>query len=87
MEGNFDTNDLDTIAQDLVRHMKKRTDLDGIPDNLTIEQWTSKIISWPENSSTSPSGFHLTKSKALVSKHDLELNTIRVKFWKFNENN
>ena len=34
-------------------------------------EWIGKISAWPESMSTSPSGFHLTHSKALVAKHDL----------------
>jgi hypothetical protein len=56
--------------------MEKRTSLDDTTDEITTEQWTSKILAWPENTTTSPSGFHLIKSKALVAKHDLDLNSI-----------
>ena len=55
--------------------MQKRDDLDSIPDILTIEEWMGKILAWKEATSTSPSGFHLTHSKALVAKHDLPLDT------------
>ena len=75
LEGTFDAGEIDSLTKDLLRHMEKRTSLDDIPDELTTEQWVSKISSWPENTTTSPSGFHLTKSKALVAKHDLDLNT------------
>ena len=45
--------------------------LDQIQDNLTTTEWIGKILAWPESMSTSPSGFHLTHSKALIAKHDL----------------
>ena len=38
-------------------------------------EWIGKISAWPESKSTSPSGFHLTHSKALVAKHDLSPGT------------
>ena len=36
-----------------------------------ITEWIGKISAWSESTTTSPSGFHLTHSKALVTKHDL----------------
>ena len=51
--------------------MKRRASLDQIPAALTTTEWIGKISAWPESTSTSPSGFHLTHSKALVAKHDL----------------
>jgi hypothetical protein len=49
--------------------------LDSIQGVLTIEEWIGKIAAWKESTTTSPSGFHLTHSKALVAKHDLDINT------------
>ena len=37
---------------------------------MTME-WIGKISPWPETMSNSPSGFHLTRRKTLVAKHDL----------------
>ena len=34
-------------------------------------EWIGKISAWPESTLTSPSGFHLTHSEALIAKHDL----------------
>ena len=75
LEGNMDTSILDELAQDLAKFMKKKTTLDGIDGILTVSEWEGKIKSWPEQTSTSPSGFNLTYSKALVSPHDLNINT------------
>jgi hypothetical protein len=55
--------------------MAKKTNLDAIPDKITTDEWIGKISTWDEFTSTSPSGFHLTHSKALVAKHDLSLST------------
>ena len=51
--------------------MKRRATLDQIQDTLTTTKWIGKILAWPESTLASPSGFHLTDSKALVAKHDL----------------
>ena len=51
--------------------MKRRATLNQIQDTLTAKEWTGKISAWPESTTTSPSGFHITHSKALVAKHDL----------------
>lgn len=46
--------------------MKRRTKLDSIEDTITTLEWKDKIACWPESTSTSTSGFHLTHSKALL---------------------
>ena len=51
--------------------MKRRAALNQIQDTLTTTEWIGKISPRPESTLTSPSGFHLTHSKALVAKHDL----------------
>ena len=58
-----------------MHYIKKRTQLDSINDNLTIKKWTDKIKTWKESTFTSPSGFHLGHSKALVVPHGLSLDT------------
>jgi hypothetical protein len=75
LEGNFTSDEISDLANDLQRHMQKRADLDSITDILSVEEWIGKIVAWKESTSTSPSGFHLTHSKALVAKHDLSLET------------
>jgi hypothetical protein len=55
--------------------MRRRTALDSIQDTITTSDWTGKIKHWPESTSTSPSGFHLTHSKALLARHDLDPET------------
>ena len=71
LEGTFSPPDVDTLTTALLRHMKRRPALDQIQDTLTTTELIGKIFAWPESTSTSPSGFHLTHSKALVAKHDL----------------
>jgi hypothetical protein len=79
LNGEFTSDDIDELAQDLIRHTMKQTELDSIKAEVTIEEYVGKIQSWPEGTSTSPSGFHLSHSKSLVSPHDLDLATEKKK--------
>ena len=72
LEGNWDSDELDDLSTRLVKHMKARTTLDSIKPTISIDDWVGKIKSWPESTSTSPSGFHLSHSKALIGGHDLD---------------
>ena len=49
----------------------KPTDLDTIRSTITIDEWNNKIKVWKESTLTSPSGFHLTHSRALISPHNI----------------
>ena len=71
LEGTFLPPDIDALTTELLRHMKRRAALDQIQDALMTTELIGKISAWPESTSTSPWGFHLTHSKALVAKHDL----------------
>ena len=71
LDGTFLPPDVDALTTELLRHMKRRAALDQIQDTLTTTKWIGKISAWPKSTSTSPSGFHLTHSKALVAKYDL----------------
>jgi hypothetical protein len=75
LEGQWHPSELSPLQQDLINYMKRRTDLDTIADTVTTTEWTEKIQNWPESTSTSPSGFHLTHSKALLARHDLDIST------------
>ena len=75
LEGSWQRPELDKMQQSLINHMKARVTLDAVPAPITVEEWTSKIKAWPESTSTSPSGFHLSHSKALVASHDLDTAT------------
>ena len=55
--------------------MKKKTQLDSVSATLTSAEWEGKIESWKESTSTSPSGFHLSHSKALVASHGFDVKT------------
>ena len=71
LEGTFHPIEVNSLTSELVRHMKRRASLDQIPDTLMTTEWIGKISASPETTSTSPSGFHLTHSKALVAKHNI----------------
>jgi hypothetical protein len=75
LEGNYDASDLDDISQLLIQHMKAKTKLDCIPNLLTVKDWIGKLENWPECTTTLPSGLHLGHHKALISKHDLDLDS------------
>lgn len=76
LEGKWSTSELSPIQQDMIKYMQRRTELDSIKDTITSAEWSGKIRSWPESTSTSPSGFHLTHSKALISPHDIDSSTV-----------
>ena len=67
----FHQDELDELSTSLLHHMKKHTDLDTIWSKITIDEWKNKIKVWKESTSTSPSGFHLTHSHALIAPHDI----------------
>ena len=71
LKGTFLPPDVDNLTSELLQHMKRRASFDQIQDTLTTMEWIGKISAWPESMSTSPSGFQLTHSKALVARHDL----------------
>ena len=72
LEGDWQSEELTDLQQCLINHMKARVALDTISSTISTEEWVGKIRSWPESTTTSPSGFHLGHSKALISGHDLD---------------
>ena len=71
LNSTFHQDELNELSTALLHHMKKRTDLDTIQSKITIDEWKNKIKVWKESPSTSPSGFHLTHSHALITPHDI----------------
>ena len=64
---------IDTInsipqCQALLDSCKAATDLDLLPFEITAKEFEGKIRSWSENTTTSPSGRHLGRYKALYTK-------------------
>ena len=72
LEGEYDDRELNNTTKLLVFHMKKKTELDSIPEIITKTEWKEKNRNWKESTSTSPSGFHPTHSKALLAEHNLK---------------
>lgn len=72
LNGEYNTCDVDDIAEEFIKVMKKKTDLDTISDLLTVDDWKGKMNSWKESTSTSPYGFHLSHSKILLANHGLK---------------
>ena len=71
LEGTFHPLEVNSLPSELIWYMKRCASLNQIPDTLTTTEWIGKISAWAKTTSTSPSGFHLTHSKALVAKHGL----------------
>ena len=76
LEGTFHPLEVNSLTSKLIWHMKHCASLDQILDTLTTTEWIGKISAWPQTTSTFPSGFHLSHSKALVAKHDLTLGSL-----------
>ena len=75
LEGEWQSDELDKMQQSLLDHMKSRVSIDAIPCAISKEDWIGKMRSWPESTTTSPSGFHLGHSKALIAEHDIDPST------------
>lgn len=54
-------------CDDLIRKCKAITELDNLPCTITTEEFCGKIKSWRESTTTSPSGRHLGRYKALYT--------------------
>ena len=67
LSGDFHPAEIDTLAKDLIWHKKGWTVLDSVQGNLTHDKWMDKLKVWPQQTTTSLPGFHLTLSKALIT--------------------
>jgi hypothetical protein len=66
LQGDFALeDDFDEYTATVIRHLKAATELDCIDEQITKEQFISKLKHWPEKTSTSPSGLHLGHYHAL----------------------
>jgi hypothetical protein len=59
LQGDYTNEELDDVAQLLLKHCEATTKLDSISQVLTMEDFLGKIKVWCEGTSTSPSGRHL----------------------------
>eukprot|EP00957_Ditylum_brightwellii_P023174 1748988-Ditylum_brightwellii.AAC.1 len=75
LEGNYTNEELLDIKQLLLLHCKREYDCDVVKANITKDEWQDKIAVWYECMITSPSGWHLGHSKALLSRHQHDTST------------
>ena len=80
LQGETTTELESDMQQQLIKHLQSRTDVEKLPAEITINDWIGKMKTWPESTSTSPSGFHLSHSKALIAKVDIEDEEERAAF-------
>jgi hypothetical protein len=62
----FEDINIPDIAQELLASFAHSSPLDAVPDEVTLAEWTGKMKSWKETTSTSPSGMHLGHHKTLI---------------------
>jgi hypothetical protein len=68
LQGNFDTSDFDEITCLALESLRVRQ-ADIVPTEISLEDLKAKYKSWSESTSTSPSGRHLGRFKALLSRN------------------
>lgn len=78
LDGSFTSSKLSSLTNDLLQHLKTRTELDLIPATLTKNKWMTKIISWLEQTTTSPSGYCVGHSKVLTAEHDIDPDSPKI---------
>ena len=67
LHGQYHMNSSIPNCKDLLQACTASTSLDEIPAELTLEEFNGKIKSWRESTTTSPSGRHLGRYKALFA--------------------
>jgi hypothetical protein len=65
-ENSFDDIDIPAIARELLASFAHSSPLDAVSDQVILPEWTGKMKSWKETTSTSPSWMHLGHHKALI---------------------
>ena len=56
----------------MLNHMKRSTDLDSLPTEITEEALIKRVRRWNEGTSTSPSGIDLGHIHALIQRHSID---------------
>ena len=74
LEGDYKDKELDSISQLMLDNFTRVTDLDSLPQYITMDKFQGKMKVWRENVSTSPSGRHLGTYKVLFQPIDFRLN-------------
>jgi hypothetical protein len=65
-EDPFEDVNIPDIARELLASFTHSSPLDAVSNDITLDEWTGKMKSWKETTSTSPSGMHLGHHKALI---------------------
>jgi hypothetical protein len=63
---------LPNIARELLVSFPHSSPLNAVSEEVTLAEWTGKMKSWKETTSTSPSGMHLGHHKTLIKPFLLE---------------
>ena len=58
LEGTYDTTSLEEPTAKFIQHLQRKT-VQTLDNNITTEDITGKLKTWPERTTTSPSGIHL----------------------------
>jgi hypothetical protein len=65
-EDPFEEVNIPDIARELLASFAHSSPLDAVSDKVTLDEWTGKMKSWKETTSTSPSRMHLGHHKTLI---------------------
>jgi hypothetical protein len=65
-EDPFEDIAIPDIARKLLASFAHSSPLDAVSDEVTLDDWTAKMKSWKETTSTSPSGMHLGHYKTVI---------------------
>lgn len=68
LQGDYQINSSFRQCHELLQACKSVVEIDSLPAELLIEEFKSKIQSWRESTTTSPSGRHLGRYKALFAQ-------------------
>jgi hypothetical protein len=69
LDGEYEAEDLDKISQLFIKHMMRQTQT-ILPATITREEFIGKLATWPESTTTSPSGLHLGHYQVLRKRHN-----------------
>lgn len=75
LTGEYSTTVTTAQCAQLLQECKSTSDLDVIPATLTMDEFSGKIKKWREATTTSPSGRHLGRYKALFKPGSYDANT------------
>ena len=74
LNGQYENPQLDAACKLFIQHMKRKT-LQELDSSITREDFLGKLKSWPEKTTTSPSGVHLGHYHSLWKPHNINATT------------